>query len=132
MRKCSHSNVYYHYHDCIMVISITITVLITEENQSLILKFDFSFWKRRKNTSTPSLPSYLWPTASFEVIFLNILIKKRLAFMFSDAYSLFASLEEDPGTLTLMLFSIVIGCLSPLIFFSYKERPAPSCFLWFL
>ena len=58
-----------------MAISITITVLITEENQSLIFKFDFSFWKRRKNTSTLSSPSYLWPTASFEVLFLYILIK---------------------------------------------------------
>ena len=53
--------------------------------------------------------------------------------MFSDACSQFASLEEGPGTLMLMLFSIVIRCLSPLIFFLIeKDQPQAASFgfLW--
>ena len=49
--------------------------------------------------------------------------------MFSDACSQFASLEEGPGTLMLMLFSIVIRCLSPLIFFLIeKDQPQAASF----
>lgn len=49
--------------------------------------------------------------------------------MFSDAYSLFASLEEGPGTLVFMFFSIVLGYLSPLIFFLIKQdQPQASSF----
>lgn len=55
--------------------------------------------------------------------------------MFSNAYSLFASLEEGPGTLVFMIFSIVIRCLSPLIFFLLKqEQPQAASFgfLWYV
>ena len=53
--------------------------------------------------------------------------------MLSDAYSLFASLEEGSGTLVLMPFPIVLGCLSSLIFFLIKQdqpQAASFGFLW--
>ena len=119
-----------HYH-CIMIISITITVLITEENQSLILKFEFSFWKRRKNISMPSSPSYLWPIASFEVIFLYILIKEKTClYVFQCIQSVCFSGGRSWNSSVHDLFHCDQMSLTS-DFFSFKARAAPSCFLWF-
>lgn len=52
--------------------------------------------------------------------------------MLSDAYSLFASLEEGSGTLVLMPFPIVLGCLSSLIFFLIKQDQPQAASFGFL